>query len=275
MPIDLSRPHYLVGSGCGMNLFSVAGAVNELLEAGVPIKGGAATSGSTLVFAAVFAGLVGKELEDTLCGFTPITKKLFDPAWDWRNPLGMHGLVRGKKLEATVNKLLADKLGKPVPTFADLKLPLSVYVGNVTKASANVYGTKETPTAPVAPNVVNSCRIPGAFQSSVVDGSELVDGGMWKNFPIDHFGDGEDVIGLFFQAETLPDHKRLGLGYWPRLIDMLIWAKTTDDIEDAPKAVVIDLPGGSGMDFGLEEDEARLLVKLGRDRVRAWLRTVK
>jgi NTE family protein len=268
-----------VFSGSGINFYGHAGAAKAAAEMGVAFEGHAGVSGGALVACLLAAGFSPQEMIETLLSFTPVTG-LLDPEFKapWAKekstllssalpswwPFKSHGLIKGAKFEHTLRDVLAKR---GVKVFRDLKLPFRVFTTNMSKADATgnrftQWSQETTPGVDVAAPVVASCRIPGVFQARTYRDEQHIDGGVWANFPVDCWNDlnpqGKGTLGFYF---GLSSTKATGLGFFPEVISVMLSSRMRDDIEDAPQAVVIDLPEMNGLDFFIDKPTATKLVK--------------
>lgn len=267
-----------VFSGSGINFYGHAGAAKAAADLGISIEGHAGVSGGALVACLLAAGFSPVEMVQLLLSFTPVTG-LLDPElkapWDnekatalagalpawW--PFKSHGLIKGAKFEHTLRDVLAKR---GIKVFRDLKLPLRVFTTNMTRADSTgnrftQWSQETTPGVDVAAAVVASCRIPGVFQARVYRDEKHIDGGVWANFPVDCWNDlnprGKGTLGFYF---GLSNTKASGFGFFPEVIGVMLSSRMRDDIEDAPLAVVVDLPEMNGLDFFIDKPTATKLI---------------
>jgi predicted acylesterase/phospholipase RssA len=103
------------------------------------------------------------------------------------NLIGSGGLFRGQVFLETMRQALGSKVFPRSPerpvTFRDLPLDLAVIAANLTTREMLVYSKQTTPDQEVALAVRQSMSVPIVFEPVRLDGSEIVDGGIYESFP--------------------------------------------------------------------------------------------
>jgi NTE family protein len=157
------KPLYLALSGGGAHAAAHAGVLHALDRAGVPVAGVGGVSGGALV-AAAWAG--GADLERLVQQASRLHP------WMWVRGWG-GGLLSGSKLGALIDEFL------PIPTFEELRVPVSVLATDVDTGEAVVFREGNLRDA-----VRASCSFPGVFPPMVLAGRRLYDGGITEVIPV-------------------------------------------------------------------------------------------
>ena len=119
-----------------------------------------------------------------------------------------------------------------------------------------------------------SLSLPG-FDPVEFQGDLYMDGGIAANFPLDLFGDGEDVIGLRFRSKPSPKPLSKASSRTEVLMaimDTMLESTTREHVEDAvfARQILLDTEGGS-LDFDLEIEGAIGLWRDGYTSVKRWI----
>jgi hypothetical protein len=292
MTFDPTKYSYAVFSGSSLNLFEHCGATKAAIQSGIVPIGWAGVSGGAMIATMGAAGFTPDEMEELLLSFCPVAIKLLDPeiafpsmpwskdkkptalgkATPWWWPFKSHGAIKGKKLEAVLAKHLK---AKGIVKFKDFKVPLKIFTTDVTQGCQMEWSPEATPEALVAPVVVASCRIPGLFQRAILQGHEHVDGGVWANFPVDCWNkkadgtdsQGEGTVGFFFGIDGKAAD---GFGFVPSVINIMMASRMKEDIDDSPKAAVVELPSRDGFDFFMDAKKAKGKIDAGFQAMAKW-----
>ena len=180
------------------------------------------------------------------------------------------GFIAAKKIQAELDKHFPKVMG-------DVKIPLYITACNFDTEELRVFDSEKDKMADLVKVVRASISIPIVFTPVEIGKDLYVDGGVQRNFAIDLFGNTEKSVGLYFSEKKGRKPRPKGMkalgGYISRIIDMLISAKTKDDIEDASRATVIPLRSNiSSVDFSLSKEEIRKMIKSGYDQTDAWIK---
>lgn len=262
----------LVFSGSGTKFPLFAGAYKRLEEAGFTIGAVAGTSGGSIIAAAIASGYTGDQLI-TLCReIVPRLSGMVD--YSLMNFLTNLGFIKDGPIHSELQKHFVDK-------FKDTKLPLYVVTVNFDLEKEEIFATASDPEVNVWRAVAGSMAIPAVFPPVSINGDWHIDGGIMRNFAIDLFGDTEQTIGFYFKDDggkrkPRPKGWKKVAIFLARVIDLLIGAKTKDDIEDAPHARAIPLKTKvGGLDFSFTPEEVDAMIKEGYDQADAWLKKNK
>lgn len=262
----------LVLSGSGTRFPVFVGALKRLEEEGYSFIEVIGTSGGSVIAAGLASGLSIKALEALCKQVMPKIGKLvnFSPL----KLLNSKGLADSSALHDLLDKYFVSKLGQA-------KIPLHIVTTNFDNECKQIFSSKTHPTFDTSTVVRASMSIPVAFVPVEIQGDWYIDGGVFANFAIDYFGNEPDVIGLAFNRTTGRRKPRPnGWGgiveFIMRIIDMLIIAKTNDDIEDIKLPNVINLDSKhDGMNFKITEANVDDMIKEGYSAVEKWLKTKK
>jgi NTE family protein len=258
----------LVLSGSGTKFPVFAGALKRLEEAGCIVEEVIGTSGGSIIAAAIASGMSADKIIKLCKEIMPRLDKLVDfnvfrPLTDW-------GFVGGKKMK--------EELGKHfIQTLGEAKIPLHITATNFDTSALEIFSSKTHPKLETNRAVRASISIPVFFVPEIINGDMYVDGGVKANFAIDHFGNSPDVVGLYFVDKPGRKPRPKGMlafaNFIGRVIDMLISAKTEDDIEDAAHTNQIPLTSKvDGLDFSFKPEEVEAMIKEGYDGVDRWLK---
>ncbi|MGH7738814.1 MAG: patatin-like phospholipase family protein [bacterium] len=152
---------------CGGIAYGVAqiGVLKALEQAGIQVDCVAGTSAGAIIAAAYASGLPVSRIEEI--GINTNWGELFSfrPS--------RSGLVSSGPIEEYIHKYLK------VATFDELKKPLVVVATDICSGQEVVFSR-----GPLDKAVRASCTIPGIYSPVVMDGCQLVDGGMSENVPV-------------------------------------------------------------------------------------------
>jgi predicted acylesterase/phospholipase RssA len=264
----------LVFSGSGTKIPLFSGALKRLEEEAhkrgeaFEIEAVIGTSGGSIIAAALASGMKPRQIID-LC--KTVMPKLNDlVSFSFLRIFSSFGFVKGEKIQAELAKHF-------VPTLGQAKIPLFITTTNFDTEQAEIFSSVANPRLETARAVRASISIPVYFEPVIINGDMYIDGGVKRNFAIDFFKDQSNVVGLYF-VDKQGRHKRpSGLKALPnfisRIINMLINAKTEDDIEDASLACKIPLRTNvNGLDFSFTAQEIEAMIKEGYDCTDKWIR---
>lgn len=261
----MSKKYKLVLSGSGTKFPVFIGAIKRLEEEGVEFVAVCGTSGGAIVAAGLASGLsASRDMIDMSKDFLPRLTSLLDPSlfslfWNW-------GLIKGDILEKEFEKNLKGRIGESL-------IPLKIITVNYDKRSSenpyNIFCSETTPHISLSKAVRASMSIPLVFSPVIIDGDRHIDGGVAANFPIDIFGNEENVIGLNFVEKAVKTKKKAGgikglIGYILDIVDIFISAASKEYKDDAPNAKIFNLPVvQSGFDFFMSEEDVILMLESG------------
>lgn len=280
---DLSRVKHLVFSGGAMNGLAYVGAL-QLLESVCPevidsLDGLAGASIGALSALLVCIGYTSDTAQQVIMQFD--IKSMFE-RWSGLSRLGV--LQPELSLQPWVESLIADYMGKPDVSFAELyrrtKRDLVIVVTNLTSKRVEYWSRKSHPGASVCRAVIASMAMPLLF-TPVKMGDELfVDGGLGDNFPVSVFPV-DTTLGIRIHLDLSPPWDNV-LDYTMALIDI----KKHIDISqllpvDAgqPKKprnaepLVINIPSQTrvGLNFFAASDARFLRVAVGYTAALLWV----
>lgn len=159
------KPVTLVLSGGGVRGLAHIGVIKVLEEEHIPIKRIVGCSIGALV-GAMYASTKDA---DNVAAFARSVRfhRLLDFGFSKR------GLVKGRKLEKTLRRFIAAE------TFEELHLPLTVVATKMRTGEQAIFES-----GPLFPPLLASSALPGVFSPQVIDGVELIDGGMSTPVPV-------------------------------------------------------------------------------------------
>ena len=191
----------LVLEGGGARGAAYVGAAMRLEEEGLLryTRRFAGASAGSLAAAMLALGYTATEMDELF-----LTIDLHQLCMDGMHLTGLgyrlwkrHGLVPGQRLHKWLQKMVANKTGRPDTTFAELYaatgVELCCVVTNATSMTVEYWHVKTTPHKPIAESVRCSMGFPVVFCPRKDDGggtqNVYIDGGVLCNFPI-HVWDG-------------------------------------------------------------------------------------
>ncbi|AKP47767.1 MULTISPECIES: patatin-like phospholipase family protein [Bacillus] len=282
-----------VFSGGGIRGFALIGAYQELEEKGYQFIRLAGTSAGSIIAGFIAAGYRSSEIyqlidEVDLKDLLDDSPRYFPAFLNWLKVYWKLGLYKGDSLEAWLSEKLAQK---GVRTFADLPPEtLRVVASDLTNGQLIVlpddlqpYGISPENFS-VARAIRMSCSLPYFFQPAklkTAKGTALIaDGGILSNFPMWIFGQEgrkRPVIGIKLVPRD-SDIQEKNIHNAIELFSALF--KTMKDAHDAryisrkleKNIVFIKTNGISLTEFELNDNEKRVLVELGREQTRRFLK---
>jgi NTE family protein len=165
----MSKSVALVLSSGGARGVAHIGVIEGLLEEGYTIS---SISGSSMgaVVGGVYATGKLAEYKEWICNLDKIDVfRLMDFTFSTQ------GFVRGEKVFNEMKKFIDDR------NIEDLDIPLSVIATDIVNKKEVVFKTGKLFTA-----IRASAAIPSVLKPSIIDGIELVDGGVFNPIPIAH-----------------------------------------------------------------------------------------
>lgn len=175
----------LVLSSGGARGVAHIGVIEALLEEGYTITSIAGSSMGAVVGGVYAAGKL-EEYKDWICNLDKIDVfKLMDFT------LSFQGFVRGEKVFNEMKKFIEDR------NIEDLAIPLSIIATDIINKKEVVFTSGPLYTALRA-----SAAIPSVLKSSIIDGVELVDGGLINPIPINHVKKSKDTLVVVSDANA-------------------------------------------------------------------------
>lgn len=294
-----------VFEGGGVKAIALLGAAAEVEAAGYRFVNVAGTSAGAIVAALLAAGYDAAAARRIMARLDFAT--LADPARFGRLPLCGHaldllfsgGIFKGDMLLETLRALLARR---GVRTFRDLVLPrfatdpryryrLRVVAADISRGRKLVLpgDARDYGLAPddleVALAVRMSASIPFFFVPTRLGASQIVDGALLSNFPLDLFERGAErgwhTFGfkLVRSTGTAPPRtvRHVINGPLSRLVAMFHTAMEAHDAyylrdEQFARTIAIDTLGVAATDFGLTATRKEALYQSGRRAAQEFLR---
>jgi len=259
----------LVLSGCGTRYPVFAGAIKRLLLEGYEIEKVCGTSGGAIVAAGLGTKYDKDNALSTIIDLTEMMQKsmprqLLDPRWF---PYGTKGLFKG-------NKFLKEFEKRFVSSFKDTKIPTYIVTYNISKKVHKIWHMRDKGiTLPLC--VRASMSLPLIFDPVEINGDLHIDGAVAANFPLDIFGDGENVIGLrIVGAENLKEKKvKTKLDLISATIEGMMNATMNEHIEDAMHARVCPLyTKHEGLNLLMTKDDMNEQVREGYESADKWIK---
>ena len=275
----------LVFEGGGVKGVAYAGALEVLEEAAIlgRVTAVAGTSAGAITAALVAAGYTPAELKAIMLALDLRSfedGRLEGPA----RLLEKYGWYRGEAFLDWIRARLAEKVGSPAITFAELiaarRIDLRVVATNVSAHASQVFSADTSPHASVADAVRMSMSIPFFFAAVRTGDSVYVDGGATWNYPLEIFdGVTADWGTLGFHLDSpgpSPPPARVSdlLEFTTALYESVMavqadfYRRNQDDLR---RTVVIDDLGLKATDFGITTAQKELLIANGAAATRAYL----
>lgn len=258
----------LVLSGSGTKFPVFAGALKRLEQEGCIVEQVIGTSGGSIIAAGIASGYSANEIIKLCKDIMPTLSKKID--FSLLRLLTHWGFIDGNKLKKELSKHF-------VKTLGEAKIPLFITATNFDTEQLEIFSSQSHPKLETASAVKSSFSIPVVITPEIIDNNMYVDGGVRANFAIDFFGDTPDVVGLYFISDHNCQPRPSGLQavaqFIGRIINILISAKTEDDIEDAIHTNHIPLRSKiNGLDFSFTPIEVDQMIKEGYDGVDHWIK---
>lgn len=258
----------LVLSGSGTRFPVFAGALKRLEQEGCIVDQVIGTSGGSIIASGIASGMSASEIIRLCRKIMPTLSDKVD--FNILRPVTSWGFVGGSELKKELGKHF-------VKTLGEAKLPLFITATNFDTECLEVFSNTTHPSLETASALRASISIPVFFVPEIIGGDMYVDGGVKANFAIDHFGDSPDVVGLYFMntpgRRPRPKGWKALATFISRIINMLINAKTEDDIEDASHTIQIPLQSTvNGLDFSFTTKQVDQMIKEGYEAVDKWIK---
>lgn len=263
----------IVLSGSGLLYPVHAGAMGAVIDRGIKIDSLTGVSGGAIIAAAIACGYDSREkLTNLVLESLPYENDLIDftlfPFYHW-------GLIKGDALEQELKKKFGNK------KFKDLALDLNIIAVHIDTKMEVVFNRENTPEVFVHEAVRASISIPlvfkpYSFKNSQVERQGLyVDGGVAVGFPLDIYGEGNDVIGFRFASDYRNPTKRMNFRkYIFSVIETMLESSNREHMDDAQFArVCVFRPKGGSLNLWMDRDDASKLMGYGYDKANQWLKT--
>ena len=257
----------LVLSGAGTRYPAHAGAVAALMDSGVYVEAATGTSGGAIVAAALGCGYDSPASLRGLLEDTKLKRSYWDLSW---NPFASLGLFKGRRLLKLLKKHFNRRLGDTDIPIKIVALELSDFTLDGSP-SYTVFGTEETPDVMVYDAVRASMAIPFAFTPHTIGGKRYVDGGVTAGFPLDIYGDGEDVIGLRMLSQGSVKAPRGWFSFFAYAVwvfESMMAALDREHIDDALHARTVYIrTEGPGLELTQTTESISALWETGRGAI--------
>ena len=229
-------------SGGAAKCMAQLGALEALFELGVKPARISGVSGGALIGSLIAAGMSPKEA----CALASRTGsfRFFFPS------IRSGGMFTMSRIENLYTEAL------PVQRFEELQIPLTI---NATDILANevVYFSE----GPLLKPLIASASYPALFEPVMLDGRQLLDGGILNNFPVEPILESCDrCIGI--SVGRVHEVPKTGSVYHVFVRSLELAINATDEYKHELAHVFIDVPdlGGVGM---FEMEKAEELFALG------------
>lgn len=292
--------------GGGVKGIALTGALAVAEEQGWTWKSVAGTSAGAITAALLAVGYTAPEVHTIIndLNFKDFEDKGGNAVFGL---LRREGIYKGEYVIELMDRLLGQKLGKAVVTFADLPVKLRVVATDLTNKRELVfpddlagapYNLPDPESFPVSHAVRASMSIPLFFEPYHLELPEaptatLVDGGMLSNYPIGLFNPGQGRVeaptfGMFLQAPTDGATEPTGTlkEFLEALVTTTLEGRDNRDLEDQTYARTIHIDTGryTTTEFDINQAGKDWLYQSGRDaasaffsdpQVQAWLKQFK
>ena len=254
----MSKSVALVLSSGGARGVAHIGVIEGLLEEGYNIKSISGSSMGAIVGAVYAAGKL-PEFKEWISNLDRVDVfKLMDFTFSTQ------GFVRGEKVFNEMKKFIADR------NIEDLNVPMSIIATDIVGKKEVVFQKGELFTALRA-----SAAIPSVLKPSIIDGVELVDGGLYNPIPILHVKRHKNDILVVSDVNaniksTIPKVEEKSNGRFAELIEK--W-NSFFPAESKPKRMSyfdlvtnsVDLMQDRISDYILEMSQPDIVVKISRN----------
>lgn len=209
-------------SGGGAKCIAQLGALEALFELGVRPARIAAVSGGALVGVLVAAGLQPRQALQ-LAVQTGSFRYFFPSVRSG----GMFTMSR-------IQKLYSDAL--PVERFEELKIPLIINATDMLNSKVVYFSEGE-----IMRPLIASASYPALFEPTVIDGNELLDGGILNNFPVEPILDSCDACIGISVGRVYPVNKT-GSVYHVFMRSLELAINEADEAKHKLANVFVDVP---------------------------------
>lgn len=240
----------LVLSGSGTLYPIHVGAVIALMEEGYEITEVCGVSGGSIIAGALASGFN-----------TPISlRRVFTqlhPSWDWNMfSLLRCGLIKGDKIKKQMQEIF-------ITNMDNAHIPIHIVTSNLSKRQKQIFSSISHPKEKLCEIIRISMGFPGLFEYVLRDGDVMIDGGVYSNFPLEVFGDDENVIGIEISSNTIPKITNI-FNFISALGDAMVVKSVTEEKEDQSKAKVIQLKTDlNNMNLSVTKEYIEQLIEFG------------
>ncbi|MBF0217560.1 MAG: patatin-like phospholipase family protein [Candidatus Omnitrophica bacterium] len=251
-----------LGAGAAVGVAHI-GVLKVIEKENIPIDMISGCSMGAIIAAMWASGTDAVKIEKFLSGFNSALKTLFliDPT------LPVKGLIKGK----AVRKVLTEYLGEK--TFDDVRVPLRIVACDIAKRREYVLDKGRLVDA-----VMASIAIPGIFEPFVIDGVQLVDGGVIDPVPVDVLvrSGVKKVIAVnaLPSSEEMTDRGGKQLNLYDVIVNSLQVSEYTIAMYSCQRADVYLHPVPKQADW-FEFHRAGFFVKIGEEETRRKLPEIR
>lgn len=171
-----------------------------------------------------------------------------------------YGLNSSEPLEILISKMVEKKFGK-ILTLSELREAtgknLVVVAANLSEMKIEYINYENNPNIPCVEAVLLSCNAPGVFKKRIYNGCVYTDGGIFDNYPLDYFDDGEKkILGIDIGKSDFPGEVRNFFDYMHRIM-------TFAPVQNSGRK---SLKGKESLDVRLSIDEFTFNLSPSHDR---------
>ena len=256
----------LVLSGSGKRDPVFAGAIRKLLEDGYEIEEVCGTSGGAIVAAALGTNYNPADPEKSIDDlmkllYESLPGPFLDPNWF---PIGTRGIFKG-------NKILKEFRRQFPGGFGDTNIPVNIVTFSMERGVHKIWNADDNVSLPLC--VRASMSLPFVFNPVRINNELHIDGGVTANFPLDVFGDGENVIGLRFKSSMGKKRQvKNKIDLINATIDGMMESAMAEHMEDAIYARTCFLKTShGGLDLLMNKQDVRKQVEEGYNSMRSFL----
>lgn len=256
----------LAFGGCGTIWYSYIG-VFQYIENKIEFDALSGTSGGAIA-TSLYSKYRSSEVLIDLATSNPL-KNLKDINYF---PLDGFGYLKGEALHRLLKKYLPGNM-------STLKIPIKLYVTNVSKGILEVYDTYNTPDAKIADVVRASMSIPGMFNYHNIQGDLYADGGLLCNFPIETGYCGFKALGTHGDIQKINSSDSIPTKfskYLGNIINAVINAQEKEHINNTLYSNTCMIPTGkNGTEFNFNNADIRDLITTGYINTMQWYKNLK
>ena len=273
------KDHALIMKGGGIKGLAFAGALEVLYDHGYKFNWFVGTSAGAISAILLASGKEVSELKEIL---QKQDFRKFKDASHLKaiyNLIFKNGFYEAKTFEVWLENLISKKEGNKRTELNELPYRTTIYACSVDRTPL-IFDSekKETSNTPVTFAARCSMAIPYVFTPESFNGSNVYDGGLQNNFPLEDFSRNNpdtDFIGLFLGSEIY-DHSEEKSDS-SVLEDILkITTESPDkralqDEKNKGKIIIIDPNPITALDFDLTKEEKEFLIATGRVAAKKFL----
>lgn len=282
----------LVFEGGGVKGIAYVGALSSLKEMGMVdnVKGYAGTSAGAITAVLCAIGLSPDQIRSILweLNFNDFRDDSFGIIRDVHRLITDFGWNKGDFFSDWIREICAEKLNVVNPSFKDIIRitgnDLRLIGSNLSTGHSEVFSVKNTPDMSIVLAARISMSIPLFFAAVRWNDCIYVDGGLFRNYPIQVFDedyDQTDTLGFRLdsksQIETFESrgtefdkHKIVGFDdYIVSLTGALMSVQDDRHLrsKDWKRTVYINTGDVGAVDFDLSDDKKLMLIENGQDGV--------